>query len=94
MSGVLTIIDNLVYISFDIQYGMFWLFGLLQLTETRFTPKIITNGSIITLQHIHGRDCWLHSHNLLYPKRSVPTCTCLSNVLQLQYVAIHKADIS
>ena len=93
MSGVLTIIDNLVFIFFDIQYGKFWLFGLLQLTETRFTPKIITNGSIITLQHIHGRDCWLHSHNLLYPKRSVQTCTCLSGV-RLLYVAIHEADIS
>lgn len=34
---------------------------------TRGQPLEIVHGSQITLRHTHGRSCWLHSHDHLYP---------------------------
>lgn len=34
---------------------------------TRGQPLEIVHGSQITLRHTHGRNCWLHSHEHLYP---------------------------
>lgn len=34
---------------------------------TRGQPLEIVHGSQITLRHTHGRSCWLHSHEHLYP---------------------------
>ncbi|KAG9510653.1 Protein O-mannosyltransferase 1, partial [Fragariocoptes setiger] len=36
---------------------------------TRGQPLEIVHGSQITLRHTHGRSCWLHSHEHLYPIR-------------------------
>lgn len=35
----------------------------------RGQPSVIVHGSQITLRHTHGRTCWLHSHEHLYPVR-------------------------
>ena len=35
----------------------------------RGQPSIIVHGSQVTLRHTHGRTCWLHSHEHLYPVR-------------------------
>lgn len=32
-------------------------------------PRDIAHGSQITLRNTHGRTCWLHSHQALYPIR-------------------------
>lgn len=32
-------------------------------------PKVIAHGSQITLRHTHGKTCWLHSHEHVYPIR-------------------------
>lgn len=34
---------------------------------TRGQPLEIVHGSQVTLRHTHGRSCWLHSHEHLYP---------------------------
>ncbi|KAL1491635.1 hypothetical protein ABEB36_012204 [Hypothenemus hampei] len=34
---------------------------------TRGQPLLVAHGSQITLRHTHGRTCWLHSHNAVYP---------------------------
>lgn len=34
---------------------------------TRGQPLEIVHGSQITIRHTHGRSCWLHSHEHLYP---------------------------
>lgn len=34
---------------------------------TRGQPLEVVHGSQITLRHTHGRSCWLHSHEHLYP---------------------------
>ncbi|XP_067942196.1 protein O-mannosyl-transferase 1-like [Watersipora subatra] len=44
-------------------------FTSFQPKEAEFISQPVTNGTSITLRHAHGRSCWLHSHNLLYPKR-------------------------
>src|SRR5207237_139302 len=36
---------------------------------TRGQPLQISHGSQVTLRHSHGRACWLHSHNQVYPVR-------------------------
>ena len=36
----------------------------------RGQPSVIAHGSQITLRHTHGRTCWLHSHEHVYPVRS------------------------
>ncbi|RZC38372.1 protein O-mannosyltransferase 1 [Asbolus verrucosus] len=36
---------------------------------TRGQPLLVAHGSQITLRHTHGRTCWLHSHNHVYPIR-------------------------
>jgi len=33
----------------------------------RGQPAIIAHGSQVTLRHTHGRTCWLHSHEHVYP---------------------------
>ena len=35
----------------------------------RGQPSIIAHGSQITLRHTHGRTCWMHSHEHVYPVR-------------------------
>ena len=32
-------------------------------------PLIVAHGSQITLRHTHGRTCWMHSHEHVYPVR-------------------------
>ena len=32
-------------------------------------PSAVAHGSQITLRHTHGRTCWMHSHEHLYPIR-------------------------
>lgn len=32
-------------------------------------PLVVTHGSQVTLRHTHGRTCWLHSHEHVYPIR-------------------------
>ena len=32
-------------------------------------PLSVAHGSQITLRHTHGRTCWLHSHEHVYPVR-------------------------
>merc|ERR1719376_167696 len=32
-------------------------------------PLTVAHGSQITLRHTHGRTCWLHSHEHVYPVR-------------------------
>lgn len=39
--------------------------GLASITQGQ--PLEIVHGSQITLRHTHGRSCWLHSHEHLYP---------------------------
>ncbi|XP_046468533.1 protein O-mannosyltransferase rt isoform X1 [Neodiprion pinetum] len=41
--------------------------GLASITKGQ--PLEVTHGSQITLRHTHGRACWLHSHNQVYPLR-------------------------
>lgn len=41
--------------------------GLASITKGQ--PLEVTHGSQITLRHTHGRACWLHSHNHVYPLR-------------------------
>ncbi|KAJ8920575.1 hypothetical protein NQ315_004714 [Exocentrus adspersus] len=41
--------------------------GLASITKGQ--PLLVAHGSQITLRHTHGRTCWLHSHNALYPIR-------------------------
>ncbi|XP_074031169.1 protein O-mannosyltransferase rt isoform X2 [Leptinotarsa decemlineata] len=41
--------------------------GLASITKGQ--PLQVAHGSQITLRHTHGRTCWLHSHNALYPIR-------------------------
>ncbi|CAH0558350.1 unnamed protein product [Brassicogethes aeneus] len=41
--------------------------GLASITKGQ--PLHISHGSQITLRHSHGRTCWLHSHNAVYPVR-------------------------
>ena len=35
----------------------------------RGQPQVIVHGSQITLRHTHGKTCWLHSHEHVYPVR-------------------------
>ncbi len=35
----------------------------------RGQPVAVAHGSQITLRHTHGRTCWLHSHEAVYPIR-------------------------
>ena len=35
----------------------------------RGQPSAVAHGSQITLRHTHGRTCWLHSHEYVYPIR-------------------------
>ncbi|QQP56419.1 Protein Omannosyltransferase 1like [Caligus rogercresseyi] len=35
----------------------------------RGQPSIVAHGSQITLRHTHGKTCWLHSHEHVYPVR-------------------------
>ncbi|KAL3283415.1 hypothetical protein HHI36_006560 [Cryptolaemus montrouzieri] len=41
--------------------------GLASITKGQ--PLLVAHGSQITLRHTHGRTCWLHSHNHVYPVR-------------------------
>lgn len=41
--------------------------GLASITKGQ--PLQVAHGSQITLRHAHGRTCWLHSHNHVYPLR-------------------------
>ncbi|XP_060518759.1 protein O-mannosyltransferase 1 [Cylas formicarius] len=41
--------------------------GLASITKGQ--PLLVAHGSQITLRHTHGRTCWLHSHNAVYPIR-------------------------
>ncbi|KAG5867864.1 hypothetical protein JTB14_000949 [Gonioctena quinquepunctata] len=41
--------------------------GLASITKGQ--PLQVAHGSQITLRHTHGRTCWLHSHNAVYPIR-------------------------
>nr|XP_018899540.1 PREDICTED: protein O-mannosyltransferase 1 [Bemisia tabaci] len=41
--------------------------GLASITKGQ--PLKIAHGSQITLRHTHGKLCWLHSHQLVYPLR-------------------------
>ncbi|XP_018574130.1 protein O-mannosyltransferase 1 isoform X2 [Anoplophora glabripennis] len=41
--------------------------GLASITKGQ--PLLVSHGSQITLRHTHGRTCWLHSHNAVYPIR-------------------------
>lgn len=41
--------------------------GLASITKGQ--PLEVAHGSQITLRHTHGRACWLHSHNQVYPIR-------------------------
>ena len=41
--------------------------GLASITKGQ--PVMISHGSQITLRHSHGRTCWLHSHQNVYPVR-------------------------
>ncbi|XP_012266663.2 protein O-mannosyltransferase 1 [Athalia rosae] len=41
--------------------------GLASITKGQ--PLEVAHGSQITLRHTHGRACWLHSHNQVYPLR-------------------------
>jgi dolichyl-phosphate-mannose-protein mannosyltransferase len=41
--------------------------GLASITKGQ--PIEVTHGSQITLRHTHGRACWLHSHDHVYPLR-------------------------
>lgn len=43
--------------------------GLASITKGQ--PIEVTHGSQITLRHTHGRACWLHSHDQVYPLRYV-----------------------
>lgn len=36
---------------------------------TNQQPLEVAHGSQITLRHTHGRACWLHSHEAVYPVR-------------------------
>ena len=35
----------------------------------RGQPGVIVHGSQVTLRHTHGKTCWLHSHEHVYPVR-------------------------
>ena len=35
----------------------------------RGQPSAVAHGSQITLRHTHGRTCWMHSHEHVYPIR-------------------------
>jgi len=35
----------------------------------RGQPQVIVHGSQVTLRHTHGKTCWLHSHEHVYPVR-------------------------
>ena len=35
----------------------------------RGQPQEVAHGSQITLRHTHGKTCWLHSHEHVYPVR-------------------------
>ncbi|KAG0721721.1 Protein O-mannosyltransferase 1 [Chionoecetes opilio] len=39
--------------------------GLASIISTQ--PVKVVHGSQITLRHTHGRTCWLHSHDVMYP---------------------------
>lgn len=41
--------------------------GLASITKGQ--PLYISHGSQVTLRHTHGRTCWLHSHQHVYPVR-------------------------
>ncbi|XP_063902721.1 protein O-mannosyltransferase 1 isoform X1 [Zophobas morio] len=41
--------------------------GLASITKGQ--PLLVAHGSQITLRHTHGRTCWMHSHNQVYPIR-------------------------
>lgn len=41
--------------------------GLASITKGQ--PLNVAHGSQITLRHTHGRTCWLHSHDAVYPVR-------------------------
>ncbi|XP_014248084.1 protein O-mannosyltransferase 1 [Cimex lectularius] len=41
--------------------------GLASITKGQ--PLEVAHGSQITLRHTHGKACWLHSHNAVYPLR-------------------------
>ena len=32
-------------------------------------PLVVAHGSQVTLRHTHGRTCWIHSHEHVYPVR-------------------------
>lgn len=41
--------------------------GLASITKGQ--PLVVAHGSQVTLRHTHGRTCWLHSHDHVYPIR-------------------------
>ena len=44
----------------------------------RGQPSAVAHGSQITLRHTHGRTCWMHSHEHVYPIRKLRILTSYS----------------
>jgi dolichyl-phosphate-mannose-protein mannosyltransferase len=57
--------NELILISFAVQASLEG--GLSSIVAGQ--PLAVAHGSQITLRHTHGRTCWMHSHEHVYPVR-------------------------
>lgn len=83
--GVLTVIPTILYLSlFSLHFSILTKAGTHDALMTsqfqaslegglgsiiRGQPGVIAHGSQVTLRHTHGKTCWLHSHEHVYPVR-------------------------
>merc|ERR1712038_1840807 len=83
--AVLTILPSLLYLSlFSLHFSLLTKAGTHDALMTsqfqaslegglgsiiRGQPGVIAHGSQVTLRHTHGKTCWLHSHEHVYPVR-------------------------
>ena len=83
--AVLTIVPALTYLAlFAVQFSILTKAGTHDALMTsqfqaslegglgsiiRGQPGVIAHGSQVTLRHTHGKTCWLHSHEHVYPVR-------------------------
>merc|ERR1719414_1877216 len=83
--AVLTILPSLLYLSlFSLHFNILTKAGTHDALMTsqfqaslegglgsiiRGQPGVIAHGSQVTLRHTHGKTCWLHSHEHVYPVR-------------------------
>lgn len=62
MVSQINLLKRLIVLLYFLQQG-----GLASITHGQ--PLQVAHGSQITLRHTHGRPCWLHSHDAVYPIR-------------------------